>query len=237
MFMGMVTIVGIIASAIAAVAGFGIGSLLTPLVAMQVGIKAAVAAVSIPHLLGTGVRFWMLRRHVDRRLLRGFGLASAIGGLVGALLHGASNPLLTVVFAALLIFAGVMGLTGLAQRLEFREPWPSVAGIVSGLFGGLVGNQGSIRSAAMLGLKVSRDAFVATATAIALIVDLIRVPVYLFTEADQIRHAWPLIAAATAGVLVGTIGGGRALRYIPNRIFQRIVAVVVLALGIWMLFR
>ena len=238
MFMGMVTIVGIIASAIAAVAGFGIGSLLTPLVAMQVGIKAAVAAVSIPHLLGTGVRFWMLRRHVDRRLLRGFGLASAIGGLVGALLHEwASNPLLTVVFAALLIFAGVMGLTGLAQRLEFREPWPSVAGIVSGLFGGLVGNQGSIRSAAMLGLKVSRDAFVATATAIALIVDLIRVPVYLFTEADQIRHAWPLIAAATAGVLVGTIGGGRALRYIPNRIFQRIVAVVVLALGIWMLFR
>ena len=35
---------GIVAGAIAAVSGFGIGSLLTPVLALQVGTKLAVAA-------------------------------------------------------------------------------------------------------------------------------------------------------------------------------------------------
>jgi uncharacterized membrane protein YfcA len=46
----------ILAGAIAALAGFGIGSFLTPLLALSVGTKEAVIAVSIPHLVATGTR-------------------------------------------------------------------------------------------------------------------------------------------------------------------------------------
>jgi uncharacterized membrane protein YfcA len=73
--------------AIAAVAGFGIGSVLTPTLAIHSGTKLAVAAISIPHFIGTAQRFWILREHVDRRIVLGFGIASAIGGLIGALIH------------------------------------------------------------------------------------------------------------------------------------------------------
>jgi uncharacterized membrane protein YfcA len=238
MYSTLVAIVGMVAGAIAAVAGFGIGSLLTPLLALQTGTKVAVAAVSIPHLLGTLLRFWLLRRHIDRHVLWSFGLTSAAGGLVGALLHSrADNPVLTLVFAGLLILAGAMGLTGLAHRLEFRGVAAWVAGAFSGGFGGLVGNQGGIRSAAMLGLKVPRDAFVATATAIALMVDGARVPVYVVTGSRDLWQAWPLIAAAAGGVLVGTVLGGRALSLVPEAAFRRVVAAIILALGIWMLWR
>ena len=58
--------VGISSGAIAAVAGFGIGSLLTPILSQQIGTKLAVAAVAIPHLLGTALRSWLLREPVDR---------------------------------------------------------------------------------------------------------------------------------------------------------------------------
>jgi uncharacterized protein len=139
------------AGAVASVAGFGIGSILTPLLAWRLDAKLAVAAVSLPHLAGTAVRFWRLRGHVDRRVLLSFGLASAAGGLLGALLHVyADSPVLAVVLGVLLVFAGVLGLTGLADRLPFRGPWAWVAGAASGAFGGLVGNQGGIRSAALL---------------------------------------------------------------------------------------
>ena len=37
-----------------------------------------------------------------------------------------------------------------------------IAGAMSGFLGGLVGNQGGIRTAAMLGFEVPRQAFVAT---------------------------------------------------------------------------
>jgi uncharacterized protein len=179
--------VAVLAGAIASVSGFGIGSLLTPLLAVRVGTKLAVAAVSVPHLTATALRFWLLRQHVDRRLLWSFGLMSAAGGLAGALLHAyADNPALTIVFGGLLVFTGVMGLTGYSERLRFRGWVAWVAGAVSGLLGGLVGNQGGIRSAAMLGFDVPKHAFVATATAVGLIVDGARMPVYLVTQGQEV---------------------------------------------------
>src|SRR5436309_5792618 len=120
-FSVLLTVVAILAGAIASVSGFGIGSLLTPVLAVRVGTKLAVAAVSVPHLTATALRFWIMRKAVDRRLLWSFGLMSAAGGLAGALLHAyADNPALTAVFACLLIFTGVMGLAGLSDRPRFR---------------------------------------------------------------------------------------------------------------------
>lgn len=237
-FVGIVALVGLLAGAIASVVGFGIGSLLTPVFALRVGTQLAVAAVSIPHFLATALRFWRLRSHVDRRVLVGFGIASAAGGLAGALLHNAANSrALTMVFGLLLVFVGVSELTGFARRMRFHGGVAWVAGGVSGLFGGLVGNQGGIRSAALLGFEVPATAFVATATAIGLIVDVARMPVYLALRADEIMAIWPLVLASALGALAGTLAGERWLRRVPERAFRRVVALIVLALGTYMLAR
>ncbi|MEO8219073.1 MAG: sulfite exporter TauE/SafE family protein [Acidobacteriota bacterium] len=234
----LIILVAFLAGAVAAVAGFGIGSFLTPAFAMKAGIELAVAAVAIPHFVGTSIRFWLLRRHLDRDLLMSFGLTSAAGALVGALLHvWARDPVLTAVFAVLLIFSGVMGLSGLSRRLRFTGAGAWIAGAVSGMFGGLVGNQGGIRAAAMLGLQVPRDEFVATATAIALFVDFARMPVYIFTQGRSLVHIWPLIAMSAVAVAGGTLFGGRVLSAIPQQLFHKIVAGLVLLLGVLMLFR
>ncbi|MGD0999345.1 MAG: sulfite exporter TauE/SafE family protein [Candidatus Brocadiia bacterium] len=238
LFLFLGGLVGIAAGGIAGLSGFGIGSLLTPLLAVRAGTKLAVAAVAIPHVAGTALRFWLLRKAIDRRVLWSFGLTSAAGGLLGALLYRyAASRALTFVFACLLIFAGVLGLTGLAQRLRFTGAAAWVAGALSGVFGGLVGNQGGIRSAAMLGVGLPRDAFIATATAITLMVDGARLPVYLWTQGRELAGIWPAIAVLTLGVLVGTLGGARLLRRIPEPVFRRIVAGLILALGLFMLFR
>jgi len=228
-------VVGIVAGAVASLAGFGIGSMLTPLLATWVGTKLAVAVVSVPHLLGTTLRFWLIREHVDRRVLLSFGVTSALGGLTGALLHiWLRSAMLGYVLAALLVFAGIMGLTGMAERMRFGRTAAWIAGALSGIFGGLVGNQGGIRSAALLGFDVRRDAFVATATAIGLLVDAFRMPVYAAMQWHSILSVWPLMASATVGVLVGTLVGKRILGWIPERAFRILIAGVVLALGIWM---
>src|SRR5207302_2651910 len=101
--------------------------------------------------------------------------------------------------------------------------------------GGLVGNQGGIRSAAMLGFDVPKHAFVATATAVALMVDGARVPVYLVTQGRNMVEVWPFVVAATAGVLAGTLVGERVLRRVPESIFRRLVTASILALGVAML--
>src|SRR5262249_8101166 len=105
------------------------------------------------------------------------------------------------------------------------------------LLGGLVGNQGGIRSAVMLGFDVPRHAFVATATVVGVIVDAARVPVYLATQGEEVACLWPFLVTAALGTLIGTGVGERLLRRVPEPLYRRVVAALVLALGVFMLFR
>ena len=235
-FVTLLAVASVAAGAIASVAGFGIGSLLTPVFALRVDMKLAVAAVAIPHLVATALRLTMMRQHVDWRLVRTFGVTSAAGGLTGALLQQRlRGPGLVTVFGGLLVFAGLTGLTGVMERVRLGRTSAWVAGLLSGVFGGLVGNQGGIRSAALLGFDVRPTSFVASATAAALMVDLARMPVYVALEADRLAGLAGLIALAAAGAVGGTIGGERVLRRIPPPIFKKLVSALVLALGIYML--
>ena len=128
-------------------------------------------------------------------------------GLLGALLSAnANNRILAVVFGSLLVFAGVSGLSGLANRMRFGRGVAWIAGALSGFFGGLVGNQGWIRSAALLGFDLQKEALVATATAIALMVDGARLPVYLAIERRGILSALPMLTIAIAGVFFDILG-------------------------------
>jgi uncharacterized membrane protein YfcA len=238
LYESIVFVCATVAGAVAAVSGFGIGSLLTPLIALQAGTKTAVAAVSVPHLIGTGLRFWALRGSLDRRVFWRFGLTSAAGGLAGALLNArASSPALTIVFGSLLVFAGAAQITGSAQRWRFHGSVAWIAGALSGFFGGLVGNQGGIRSAALLGFDLPKERFVATATAIALMVDAARMPVYVVAERAQVAAIWPLVAISVLGVVGGTLVGQRVLMIVPEQRFKQIVGAIILLLGIAMLVR
>jgi uncharacterized protein len=112
-----------------------------------------------------------------------------------------------------------------------------IAGAVSGMLGGLVGNQGGIRSAALLGFDLSKESFVATATAVGLVVDGARMPVYLATQYREMGGIWRGIALASIGVVIGTVLGSRVLGRIPEVWFRRVLAVVLAVLGIAMLAR
>lgn len=235
MFETLVAIAAFAGAIVASLAGFGVGSIMTPVLAMRYGMHLAVAMVAIPHVIGTALRFWFLRKSLDRRVLLTFGVTSALGGLTGAVLHSwIGGRVLAYILAALLIFAGITGLLGIQLRFGRGGAW--IAGALSGLLGGLVGNQGGIRAGAMLGFDVPKEAFVATATAVALLIDGARVPVYLYTEGAALMNVWRIIAVATVAVILGTIAGRAILGRIPEATFKRVVSGLILLLGISMLF-
>lgn len=228
-------LVAVLAGGVAAISGFGIGSLLTPVLAPHYGAKLAVAIVSVPHLIATAARFLGLRQYLDRKVFINFGILSAVGGLLGALLNAwANSPALAIVFGCLLLFAGISGLTGLVSRMHFGRRTAWLAGMLSGFFGGLVGNQGGIRSAALLGFDVRKETLVATATAVALIVDGARMPVYLTIEHDGVVKAWALLIVMIIGVLLGTFWGVRLLRQIPENAFRLLLNFLIIGLGVYM---
>lgn len=226
----------LLAGGIASISGFGIGSVLTPLLAGFLGTKLAVAVVSVPHFAGTALRLAMVHRHIDRKVLLSFGIASAAGGLTGALLHvWVRSSVLGHMLGGLLILAAVTSLTDLARRVPLGHAGGWIAGFLSGVFGGLVGNQGGIRSAALLGFQVSKESFIATATASAILVDLFRMPIYAFTQHREMVSEWQPMLLATAGVVIGTLAGKPLLEGISERAYRIVIPCLLLALGIWML--
>ena len=230
--------VGVLSGGTAAVIGFGIGSLLTPLLTLRMSPDLAIAAVSLPHLLATAVRY---ARHVSAvhwPTLARFGLWSALGGLAGALLQAAlSGPVLLACLGALLIATGI---ASMMSGFGGRRPPRRVAlalGLLSGLFGGLAGNQGGLRAAGLLAFDLPPRAFLATSTAVALLVDLARTPVYLSHAGGRLVELAVPIGAAGLGCLVGTLWGERLLARVSAEGYRRLVGSGVAAVGLWLLAR
>ena len=230
-----VFILAVLSGGTASVAGFGIGSLLTPLLAATFGTATAVAAVAIPHVAATALRCWRLRANIDWSVLRGFGLLSAAGGLVGALLYTRfSNDALTLTLGLLLLSTALATLVDLPSRVRVTRIVVGVLGLLSGFFGGLAGNQGGLRAAAMLSLSLSPVRYVATATATAMLVDIVRTPIYVWRAGGVLTTLVLPLSVATAGVLIGTVLGERILLGLSIRQFRYAIAVLIGLLGLWL---
>jgi uncharacterized membrane protein YfcA len=235
-FLVAVFIVAILSGATATVVGFGIGSLMTPLLAIRFGTTIAVALVTIPHAAATAVRCWRLRAHVDRTVLARFGLLSAVGSLVGALIYTRLGPgILTRVLGGLLLLTAAAQLTGWASHWRPKGPVVAVFGLMSGFFGGVAGNQGGLRSAALTAFGLPPLGLVATATATGLVVDAARTPVYLWNSGSILLSLWAPIVAASVGVLIGTMVGEKVLLGLSPRRFGQAVGGAIGALGLWLL--
>jgi hypothetical protein len=237
-FLLAVFAVAVLSGATASVVGFGIGSLLTPLLALRIGTDLAVACVAVPHAMATALRCWRLRASIDTGVLKRFGILSAAGGLAGALAYAVvSAPVLTRVLGALLLLTAIAQLSGWNRRWTPRGLSVAVLGFGSGFFGGIAGNQGGLRAAALSAFALGPAAFVATSTATGLLVDAARTPVYVYLAGRTILELWVPVAVASAGVLLGTLLGERVLLGLSRERFAAVVGAAVGALGVWLLLR
>lgn len=104
---------------------------------------------------------------------------------------------------------------------------------MSGFFGGLSGHQGAFRSAFLLHAGLDTRQFIACNALIATLVDITRLIVYglnLSLIMEQVDI--PLIAAATVAAFAGVLAGKAGLRSVTIGMVQRLVAGMLLTLGV-----
>ena len=119
----------------------------------------------------------------------------------------------------------------LPQKIDF------IGGFLSGLLGGFVGNQGAIRSAYLLNYNIPKEAFVATAAIIASVVDVTRIPVYMFNNKDVLADNAILLLITAISAFAGTFAGKRFLKKISVKTFKVYVAVAIVIIGALLTFR
>lgn len=246
----IVCLVAVLASALTFFSGFGLGTLLMPAFALFYPIEVAIASTAVVHFLNGLFKVALVGRHADRTAVIRFGLPAIAAALAGAWMLGrladaapvVSTTLgvvpISVVPAKAVVGALLIGLTLLElspwfQRLALPTSWLPVGGVLSGLLGGISGMQGALRTAFLIRLGLSKEAFIGTGAIIAAMVDVSRLSLYAGQLSDaRATLNLPLLAAAVACAFAGALIGNRYLKKVTLGTVQHIVAVMLVVVGV-----
>jgi uncharacterized membrane protein YfcA len=233
----IVLIATFLISAVTLLTGFGVGTVLTPTFTLFYDVKTAVFLVSIVHLGNNLLKLGLFVKHVDKEILWRFGAVSILGAVAGSLLQGVlAGPVVRIALALFLIVSGAGEF--IPKHLSFQIPRrvDMLGGFFSGFMGGMIGNQGAIRSAYLLNYNLSKETFIATATVIAIIIDLSRIPVYLLEHSGEFELIGPQLVTLTVIAFAGTLLGKRLLKSISLEKFRATVSAFILLFGFYLLF-
>lgn len=243
--------VAMVAALLTFFSGFGLNTLLMPVLAVFFPIELAIAAAAVVHLANSLFKLAIVFKWADWPTVARFGIPSAAGALVGAWLlskmstgHVIATYLLGghecrvtytgVVLGALIGFFALLEFSSVLEKAQLSARLMPLGGLLSGFFGGLSGHQGALRSAFLVRSGLGKQAMVGTRAACAVIVDISRLAVYGMTfssrEWDTLREKGGvgLIAAATFAAFVGTFAGSRLLKSVTLEGLQRFIAIMLL---------
>ena len=105
-----------------------------------------------------------------------------------------------------------------------------IGGAVSGFIAGLIGTGGAVRGAMLNALVKNKNKYIVTTAAVAFIVDLTRIPIYIAQGYLRENMMWYLLVLFVIS-LIGSYLGKIIVERVPQREFRVIVLLAVLAAG------
>lgn len=250
----LICTVAFVISLITLYSGFGLGTVLMPVFAIFFPLPVAIASTAIVHLANNLFKALLIGKWANWRVVVWFGVPAAAAAALGAYLlgyvynfdpiasyfiQGRKFQITTIglTIGVILILSSLLELIPRLAKLSFSSRLIPLGGALSGFFGGLSGNQGILRSAFLIKMGLSPQAFIGTGVICSLIVDSIRLIVYGWAfYLDQWGYATSqvtrtMIIAASLAAFLGAYIGSQFVTKITPRVLQLIVGIMVLILG------
>ncbi len=232
LFTALFFLIAFAAVSVGGVVGFGSATMLIPFASLVLDLKQAIILVAFFHGFGSLFKLLRLRRNVDRRVLVSFGIPSLVAAFFGArLLESVATGVVTLAFAAFISIFAAFSLLRPAWRLPSRRGLLPVGGVLAGFSAGMIGVGGAVRGLFLISTRLPKEAYVATAAAIAAVTDVTRISVYVVSGALEPRYYWyilPLILIAYLGTSLGV----RLLRRFPETIVRRAVLLALMLVSV-----
>ena len=234
---GVVTLAALVASLIAAVAGFGGAVIMLPVLVWAVGVQDAIPILTIAQLMGNLWRVLLNRTELNWSVVKRFAIgvvpAATVGGIIFATAPGAALVRALGVFLVLLV---VYRHTpwGKHTRMTLRGfiPLGAAAGIISAIFG----TTGPVTAPFFLAFGLIRGAYIGTEAMTTVVMHITKLAVYGSYALIGVRT---LLIGIAIGVvmLLGTYLGKNILKRVPERVFPFIIEGAMLISGIIFIVR
>jgi len=251
----VICLAALLTSGITLYSGFGLGTVLMPVFALFFPLETAIAATALVHGANNVFKLALVGAKADRGLVLRFGIPAIVAAFIGAAAmgyvshigevvryqvgsHAAVVTPLKLAMAGLMVFFAVFELLPRLRALRFDRKYLVLGGLLSGFFGGFSGHQGALRSAFLVKVGVSTEAFVGTNAVIGFLVDAVRIAVYawVFLAAGEnspiASGEWPLILAAALSAFAGVVLGKRYLHAVTMGAVQTLTGVLLLAIAV-----
>ena len=227
-----------VAAALTVPAGFGLSTILTPFVLLLMDPHEAVAVVAVVHGAHNAAKCWSMWNYVDLNAFRHYGVWLVIGAVLGAILQNQvpQDPLL-IIIGIFLIILPILSLSERWSGYTIPESNDRIGGFGSGFLGGLSGHQGALRAMFLTRRIPDKMAYAATASILALCVDLSRIPVYLIFRPDELLAHTQITSVLVISAIIGVRVGKIWLKSLKSSWIQNGVMIAIVASGVFYIWQ
>ena len=230
----------LVAAFVKGAVAFGFPLVATPLLALVVDVKTAVAVSILPNIVMDGVQ--LVRRGEALGTLRRFALliaGSIIGMWLGTLLLSIlPGRVATLVLGLFVLAFAAVNASGVTLQLPVAwERWLSApVGVLAGILGGLTNVPGTPMVLYFVALGLDKYEFVRAVALTFIVVKVVQlgaVAWYGFLDLRLLAISLGFTVVALAGFGVGQ----RLQDWLPARAFNRAVLGFLVLIGLWLVVR
>ena len=228
----VVTVTALLASFLAAIAGFGGAVVMLPVLVWALGVQDAVPVLTVVQVIGNLWRVLLNRHELNRPVVKRFAIGAVPAAVVGGIIF-AKTPVgaLVRVLGVFLIVMVVYRHTGWGKRTKFTLRGFLPLGAASGVVSATLGTVGPLAAPFFLAYGLVKGAYIGTEAMTAVVMHVTKLAVYGSYRLVGVRTL--LIGVAIGCVmLVGVYLGRRLLGRVPERIFPYIIEATLLVSGI-----
>lgn len=236
MEIALILFVVIAAGGVGTMTGFGISTIMMPLILLFYPVPATLFFVGIIHFFGNVWKLLLFRRGLRWRLILSFGIPGVVATYIGAsLVFSIPAAVLSRILGSFLIIYVIYLFVESSFRVKPNLVFGSFGGALSGFFAGIFGLGGAVRSLFLTAFDLPKAVYISTAGAIAIFIDAARLATYFKNGArlpTLLLYGLPVFIVAS---FLGAAIAKRIVDRIPQEHFRKVIAVFLLLMGIKLL--
>ncbi len=227
-----IVVVALLASTLAAVAGFGGAVVLLPLLVWAFGVREAVPILTVAQLIGNLARVWFNRHELEWPVVGWFALGAVPCAVLGAAFFAAAPAeQLRRLLGLFLLVSVAYRHTGPGRHARLVLRGFAGLGAASGLLSALVGSVGPLAAPFFLSYGLVKGAYIGTEALTAALMHAVKIGVY-----GSYALVGPGALALGTGIglvmIAGTSIGKRLLDRLPEHLFPWLVEAVLVLSGL-----